>query len=160
MGQQKVNKAKKKISVLAGEINSKMDDKEYVEGVLNKNREEYVKVSSKIKDVKLLWEMVSDFVNKRYRDVDTLSIATAVAALVYVASPIDFIPDFIPVIGYLDDMTIVVAAVGLLGVELDKYRKWKANPIQQTPKAPPLSPLSSPSSSSSSSSISKDPYES
>lgn len=28
-------------------------------------------------------------------------------ALVYLASPIDIIPDFIPVIGYLDDLVVV-----------------------------------------------------
>jgi uncharacterized membrane protein YkvA (DUF1232 family) len=31
----------------------------------------------------------------------------AIAGLLYLISPIDFIPDFIPVIGYLDDIIIV-----------------------------------------------------
>ncbi len=36
------------------------------------------------------------------------------AAAVYLASPIDLIPDFIPVVGYLDD--ILVAAIVLDGI--------------------------------------------
>lgn len=40
--------------------------------------------------------------------------ATAFGALSYLLSPIDLIPDFIPVIGYLDDIAVVVFAVTLL----------------------------------------------
>ena len=38
----------------------------------------------------------------------------ALALVLYIASPIDLIPDFIPVIGYLDDILIVVVGAGLL----------------------------------------------
>ena len=42
-------------------------------------------------------------------------VAVAVAA--YALSPIDLIPDFIPVLGYLDDLVIVPAGI-LLAVRL------------------------------------------
>ncbi len=38
--------------------------------------------------------------------------AVIVAALGYFISPIDVIPDFIPVVGYADDLGVLVAAVG------------------------------------------------
>ncbi len=34
--------------------------------------------------------------------------------ILYLATPIDLIPDFIPVIGHLDDMVILIVGVGLL----------------------------------------------
>ena len=34
--------------------------------------------------------------------------------LLYLALPIDFIPDFIPVLGHLDDLVVLVLGVGLL----------------------------------------------
>jgi uncharacterized membrane protein YkvA (DUF1232 family) len=42
-------------------------------------------------------------------------VAVAVAA--YALSPIDLIPDFVPVVGYLDDLVIVPAGI-LLAVKL------------------------------------------
>lgn len=38
----------------------------------------------------------------------------AVALVVYLASPIDLIPDFIPVLGFFDDLLIVFVGAGLL----------------------------------------------
>lgn len=39
--------------------------------------------------------------------------ALAAAVIAYLLSPIDLIPDFIPVIGYLDDLIIVPAGIAL-----------------------------------------------
>ena len=49
------------------------------------------------------------------RDPRTPLAAKAVAALVaaYALSPIDLIPDFVPVLGYLDDLVIVPLGVAL-----------------------------------------------
>ena len=49
------------------------------------------------------------------KDKDTPVIAKIFAAITvaYALSPIDFIPDFIPVLGYLDDVILLPALVAL-----------------------------------------------
>ena len=48
------------------------------------------------------------FTDRRVSNVDKLLVA---AALAYVASPIDFIPDWIPFLGQVDDVFLVVTAL-------------------------------------------------
>lgn len=46
-------------------------------------------------------------------------------ALVYVLSPIDFIPDFVPFVGALDDLAILAFAIPMLMKEVDKFLLWE-----------------------------------
>ena len=47
------------------------------------------------------------YFSKQYIDVPWQTIVLAIAALIYFVSPIDLIPDFIPVVGYLDDVAVI-----------------------------------------------------
>jgi len=51
-----------------------------------------------------------------FRDPDTPMIAKVVipAVLAYLAMPLDIIPDFIPVLGQLDDLLVVALGLGLV----------------------------------------------
>ncbi|MBI4418533.1 MAG: DUF1232 domain-containing protein [Ignavibacteriales bacterium] len=44
-----------------------------------------------------------------------------VAALLYFIIPLDSIPDFTPVVGFLDDIGVVAAVIKYLGSQLTKY---------------------------------------
>ncbi len=52
--------------------------------------------------------------------------------VVYVVSPIDAIPDVIPVVGWLDDVGIIGVALAYLGRVLQKYRY----PVIEVPVVP------------------------
>ena len=53
------------------------------------------------------------FLSLKSPEIPWYTKALAALALVYALSPIDLIPDFIPVLGYLDDLTILPALIAL-----------------------------------------------
>ncbi len=65
----------------------------------------------------------------------------AIVALAYLVSPIDFVPDFIPVLGWLDDGVILAALIGLayklLPAELYAQLRAKAGGVDQTKRRDP-----------------------
>ena len=78
-----------------------------------------------IKDVALLISMVKDYWSGTYRRMPWWVMAAIVFTLLYVLSPIDLIPDFIPVIGLLDDALVMGLCLALIEQDLLKYQEWK-----------------------------------
>ena len=76
------------------------------------------------KDLMLLSDFVRDVVRGHYHDYSKKDIVLALAGIIYVVSPLDFIPDFIP-FGFADDIAIITWAVAKIGGELSKYSQWK-----------------------------------
>ncbi len=76
------------------------------------------------KDLMLLADYVSDIVHGRYHNYNKSSIILALAGLIYVVSPLDIFPDFLP-LGFLDDVTIITWAIAKISGELLNYSQWK-----------------------------------
>lgn len=62
---------------------------------------------------------------KEYRDIDKSSIFIAVVILLYYVNPIDLIPDFIPVIGGLDDLILLGFLLKVIDKEIEKFITWE-----------------------------------
>ena len=63
------------------------------------------KLKAKAKEIKQ--DLSALYLAYKRKDVPILAKIIAIMAIGYALSPIDLIPDFIPVIGYLDDLLIV-----------------------------------------------------
>ena len=60
--------------------------------------------------------MLGDVFTSKYKKVP-------VGTLLYVLSPIDFIPDFIPVVGYLDDAAMLAVCLNFTRFDVEEYKK-------------------------------------
>lgn len=72
------------------------------------------------------------FLALKDKETPVLAKIFAVVTVVYALSPIDFIPDFIPVLGYLDDVillpTLIALTIKFIPKEvLEKNRKLSEN---------------------------------
>jgi uncharacterized membrane protein YkvA (DUF1232 family) len=102
-----------------------------VEKVLNKSEEIRRQfetegpLSKFVDDCKLLIAAVKDYWHGKYRRIPYWTIAAIVVSLLYVLNPLDLIPDFIPLLGQVDDAAVVAACLLLVRQDLLKYKKWK-----------------------------------
>lgn len=76
-------------------------------------------------DVQTFFQMLGDYWNGSYREVPFATIAAIVGALAYLICPIDVIPDFIPVIGLVDDAAVIAICLKLVRTDIAAYRAWK-----------------------------------
>jgi uncharacterized membrane protein YkvA (DUF1232 family) len=78
-----------------------------------------------IEDGKILMAMLKDYRIGSYRRVLRWTIAAAAFALIYVFNPFDIVPDVLPVLGAVDDASVIAACLMLIEQDLFKYREWK-----------------------------------
>ena len=64
-----------------------------------------------------------DDLDELYTDHELAAIGFAVA---YLVSPIDVIPDFIPILGFVDDAAVFSLTLAAFQSEIDTYKEWKA----------------------------------
>lgn len=115
---------------LLREQSEKVEEKDIQKLLEKQNKvEEKFKMNDSIKGyfqkAKSMFSLIKDYWKGNYREVPWKIIAAAAGALFYVLIPLDFIPDFIPVAGYLDDAGVIAACLNLVNDDLIAYEKWK-----------------------------------
>ena len=76
-------------------------------------------------DAVMLFPMLKDGCRGRYKSLPWWCVALPVLAALYVLSPLDIAPDFIPALGQLDDAGIMILCFRLLQPEIARYRSWR-----------------------------------
>lgn len=78
-----------------------------------------------VKLAQIMFMMIKDFRKGVYNKIPWFTIAAITTALLYVFMPIDLIPDFIPGLGFIDDLTVLSFVTGWIETDLHKYLDWK-----------------------------------
>lgn len=87
--------------------------------------EEALKHKGFISKIPHVFRMVNAFRKGTYK-TKIGGLLLPALALVYIISPLDVLPDWIPGIGALDDIGILALALPLLMKEVDKFLLWEA----------------------------------
>lgn len=76
-------------------------------------------------ELPILLRLARAWASGEYRRIPVKAIVMILAAALYFVNPLDLIPDFLPVIGYVDDAAVVGYVLRTLRRELDAYREWE-----------------------------------
>ncbi len=77
-----------------------------------------------LQDVKDLYHVFADALRGRYK-LHPVNLGIIGGGLLYFIVPTDLIPDFLPMVGFIDDIAVLTTIINALQVELIKYRTWK-----------------------------------
>lgn len=73
----------------------------------------------------ILSRLIKAAVSKEYHGIPTSTIVMGVAVIIYFLSPIDLVPDWIPVIGLLDDAALLAWFMTSIKEEMDRFLEWE-----------------------------------
>src|SRR3954467_13589895 len=77
------------------------------------------------KNRKTMWQMLRAVRKGEYR-MSLITIVVCIVAIAYILFPFDIIPDYIPVVGWMDDGFVFYLLVKRLVFETQRYNRFKA----------------------------------
>lgn len=82
-------------------------------------------VGDKLADIAIMVSLVKSYIKKEYTDIPIGSIIAILSALIYFVSPIDIVPDSIPILGYIDDAAVIAVCWKFVESDIEEYNKWR-----------------------------------
>tara|TARA_R100000935_G_C2829369_1_gene164140 strand:+ start:1791 stop:2198 length:408 start_codon:yes stop_codon:yes gene_type:complete len=74
---------------------------------------------------KVMFGMLKDYRKGIYSEVPWFTIASIAFGFLYVLNPLDIVPDFIPGLGYIDDLAVLSFGLRFIETDLHNYLDWK-----------------------------------
>jgi uncharacterized membrane protein YkvA (DUF1232 family) len=69
--------------------------------------------------------LIRAYYRGEYRAVTESTLIVIIAAIIYIVTPLDAIPDAIPTLGFLDHATVLALAVRRTRQDLDDFMTWE-----------------------------------
>ena len=98
---------------------------------LEKKLQDIPKVGEILSIIPSLISLIRSYIKKEYTNIPIGTIIAIVSALMYFLSPIDFVSDAIPGIGYIDDVFVITTCLKLVGDDVEEYKKWREKIINR-----------------------------
>lgn len=78
-------------------------------------------------DLPLLIRLLRAWKEGRYPGLSARTLMIVAGALLYLLSPVDLVPDFIPGVGVIDDLAVLALLLQSLAHDLAAFRAWERN---------------------------------
>lgn len=72
----------------------------------------------------LLFNMCVDSIQGRYK-MQSQTVMMILAVVIYIVSPLDFIPDVVPFLGQMDDLSLLVYVINSCSDEINLYAAYR-----------------------------------
>jgi len=82
-------------------------------------------IGDKLAAIPVFVSMIRSYVRKEYTVLPVSSAVAILAALLYFLSPVDLIPDAIPVVGLLDDAAVAAFVWTVVESDVKDYLAWR-----------------------------------
>lgn len=79
------------------------------------------------------FRLIRAVVRREYTEMPWQRLVLIVAGVLYFLTPIDFIPDFILGVGYLDDVAVIAWVIKTVQSDLDAFLMWESARAQAQP---------------------------
>lgn len=73
----------------------------------------------------IVTRLLKAYASGTYRQLPSKTLIRVIAVLIYFVSPIDILPDFLPIIGFTDDIALMLWLFSGLGDDIEKFRQWE-----------------------------------
>jgi uncharacterized membrane protein YkvA (DUF1232 family) len=77
--------------------------------------------------VMVLGKLLKFYATGEYRAIDLKNVVIIITAFVYFLSPLDLVPDFIPMLGFADDIALMTFVFNSVSEEIEKFETWLLN---------------------------------
>lgn len=92
---------------------------------IEKKLKKIPKVGDTLAMVPIMVSLIRSYIRKEYNKAPVGSIIAIVSALIYLATPVDLIPDFIVGLGIVDDAAILGMCYSLVSDDIKEYEEWR-----------------------------------
>jgi uncharacterized membrane protein YkvA (DUF1232 family) len=107
---------------------SYMDNPDLLSGLTNDVKEKIKDIDDNKKTlteffekIRTLIRMIRAYIKGDYKEIPWKSMVLIIGALIYFLMPIDVIPDFIPVAGLLDDISVVLLVFKMINDDINAF---------------------------------------
>ena len=107
-------------------INEELNDEKYTNAYSRTKLFEKIKKHAKAAGIKVVYFALILFYTLQKSTTPMLAKSVIIGALSYFIIPVDLIPDFIPIIGFSDDLTAFLSAFVAIALYVDEDTKTKA----------------------------------